>query len=530
MIIKFSTIRDSFYTPEELDRLEELQEEKKKLDIDYRREHGAEFDKFQALYNSDSPIDFSSLEGWRQSYYIRRSDLLGEAFFINKNAKERYREAKGTEGILEDIRTIVEAYTKEDYKAYLKGARDRLKAHNSGLVRISYSGLTEEETQELLEENAKDNFINLYFLLMAYVSEAFHALNKEDKEARAKAVEIIKARCIELGYKEEPLKIIKGEEASELPALPRVDFVYPTNFQQNLTKASSTIFNSKNSLEDLKQIAIDVSPNKKGLTTTYSVNVDLTAPELKGTENITEYDKSVHNMAISMAKANKGGCFTAKQLATALLYGDNPSNSRPSPQQIGAVTKSIEKQRHIDITIDWTEHAKLNNKGELPEEVTAYQRKGYMLPVEEHIFTINGKTLTGYHFIKEPPLYQYAMSVGQIGQHPAKMLNVPINLDQTKIVIRDFLLEEIAHIKKRESWNKTISVDRLLEVAGEDSQTISRKKKSALLQAVEEMLNYWAKEEKDKEGNITKESYIKGYTKNRANTTGKPLQSFTIEV
>lgn len=517
MIIDFATIRDSYYTPEESDRLDALQEEKKKLDIEYRRQHGAEFDKFLALYNSDSSIDFSSLEGWRRSYYISRADLLGEAYLIKKDAKERYREAKGVEGILEDIRTIVEAYTKEDYEVYLKGARDRLRAHNSGLVRITYTGLTEEETQAILEAYAEDNFTNLYFLLMAYVSEAFHTLDRGDTEARQRAIRIIKDRCIELGYEEEPLKVvIQGEDASELPALPRVDFVYPTNFQQNLTKASSTIFNSKNSLEDLKQIAIDVSPNKKGLTTTYSVNVDLTAPELKGTENITEYDKSVHNMAISMAKANKGGCFTAKQLATALLYGDNPSNSRPSPQQIGAVTKSIEKQRHIDITIDWTEHAKLNNKGELPEDVTAYRRKGYMLPVEEHIFTFKGKTLTGYHFIKEPPLYQYAMSVGQIGQHPVKMLNVPINLDQTKIVIRDFLLEEIAHIKKRESWNKTISVDRLLEVAGENSQTIARKKKSLLLSSVKEMLNYWKKED-----------YIKGYTEN---IKAKSIQSFTIEV
>lgn len=522
MIIDFATIRDSYYTPEESDRLDALQEEKKKLDIEYRRQYGAEFDKFLALYNSDSSIDFSSLEGWRRTYYISRADLLGEAYLIKKDAKERYREAKGTEGILEDIRTIVEAYTKEDYEAYLKGARDRLRAHNSGLVRITYTGLTEEETQAILEAYAEDNFTNLYFLLMAYVSEAFHTLDREDKEARGRAIRIIKDRCIELGYKEEPLKIIKGEEASELselPTSPKYDFIYPTDLHQNLTKASSTLFNSKNSLEDLKQIAIDITPNKKGLTTTYSVNVDLTAPELKGTENITEYDKSVHNVAVSIAEANKEGCFTAKQVATVLYHGDNPSKANPSKQQIGAVTKSIEKQSLIRLSIDWTEHIKLNNRGNLPEEVTGYISRNYMLPVKGHTFIVNGSELHGYQLIDTPPLYQYAKSVGQIGQHPVKMLNVPINLDQTKIVIRDFLLEEIAHIKKRENWNRTITVDRLLEVAGEDPQTINRIKKKRLLEAIEEMLNYWKKED-----------YIKSYTKNRANTTGKPLQSYTIEV
>ena len=100
------------------------------------------------------------------------------------------------------------------------------------------------------------------------------------------------------------------------------------------------------------------------------------------------------------------------------------------------------------------------------------------------------------------------------------MLNIPINLDQQKIVIRDFLLEEIAHIKNNpKSWNNIISVDRLLEVAGEDSQTIRKEKKKKLLDAVEEMLGYWKKQ-----------GYIKNYEQNRASTKGKPIKSFTIEV
>ena len=109
------------------------------------------------------------------------------------------------------------------------------------------------------------------------------------------------------------------------------------------------------------------------------------------------------------------------------------------------------------------------------------------------------------------------MSVGQLGQHPVNMLNLPINLDQTKIVIRDFLLGEIAHIKKNKKWNNTITVDRLLDIAGEDSKTISRIKKKKLLDAVETMLTYWKKQ-----------GAIKDYKKTRAKTTGSPLQSFTI--
>jgi len=513
MIIDFATIRNSFYTPEESDRLDEIQSEFKKLDIKYRKEHGKEFNEFQALYNSDKPIDLFSLEGWKRAYCDQKAELLGEAYLIKKEAKQRYKEARGVEGILEDIRTIVEAYTKEDFLDYIKGVKDRIKA--SKFIHIVFEGLTEEETKAILVEQSKENFSNLYFLLVAYTTEPYNALDREDTEARERATQIIKDRCIALGYKEEPIK----EDASELPTIPKYDFIYPTDLQQNLTKASSTLFNSKNSLEELRQIAIDVSPNKKGLTTTYSVNVDLTAPELKGTENVTEYDKSVHNMAVSIGRANEHGFFTAKQVATALLYGDNPSNSNPSKQQIGAVTKSIEKLSLIRLTIDWTEHIKLNNKGYLPEDASSFKVTDYMLPVRKYTATINGQKVEGYEFIdkrKYTPLNHYATSVGQIGQHPVKMLNIPINLDQTKIVIRDFLLEEIAHIKKREGWNRTISVERLLEVAGENSQTITRKKKSLLLTSVKDMLTYWKKED-----------YIKGYTEN---IKAKSIQSFTIEV
>lgn len=514
MIIDFATIRDSFYTPEESDRLDEIQSEFKKLDIKYRKEHGKEFNEFQALYNSDKPIDLFSLEGWKRAYCDQKSELLGEAFLIKKEAKQRYRDARGTEGILEDIRTIVEAYTKEDFLDYIQRAKDRLKS--SKVIHFIYEGLTEEETKAILEEQTRESFSNLYFLLVAYTVEPYNTLDREDTEARERATQIIKNRCIALGYKEEPLK-----EASELPAIPKYDFIYPTDLQQNLTKASKRIFDSSIALSELKQREIDITPNNKGGLTSFSVYVDMTAPELNGTENVTEYDKSVHNMAVSIGRVNKHGFFTARELATALIHGDNPNNNRVSAQQIGAVTKSIEKQRHIDITIDWTEHIKLNT-GNTPKDASNFKVKDYMLPVREYTATIGGKTLHGYQFIdpvKLSPLYQYATSVGQIGQHPVKMLNVPINLDQQKLVIRDFLLEEIAHIKKRESWNKTISVDKLLEVAGENIQTINRIKKKRLLDAVEEMLNYWKKE-----------AYIKGYTKNRANTTGKPLQSFTIEV
>ena len=517
-MLSFAEILAQYYKPEEEARLEELQRELNELDAKTRKEHKEEFEDFFIAYKKGQTI---LVEGWKNDYLKAWDQIHSEAKAINEAVLNRYKEEKKPEGILEDVRRIADSYEKEDFQARIKHVQTLLEAER---FNIHIKGEKEGKPYTAwLAENAEENYRNCFAWLYGDNTEVEELLDGEDLYT---AIEIFKARIDTFGYErptEGVLSSREGEKTSEpvKPTLPKCDFVYPTEFQQNLTKASKKIFDSSIALSDLRQAEIDITPNKKGGLTSFSVYVDMTTPELKGTENVTEYDKSVHNMAVSIGKVNEHGFFTARELATALIHGDNPNNNRVSSQQIGAVTKSIEKQRHIDITIDWTEHKRLNNKGNIPEDVSSFKVKDYMLPVRELTATIGGNTLHGYQFIdpvKLSPLYQYASSVGQIGQHPVKMLNVPINLDQQKLVIRDFLLEEIAHIKNSKIvWNNTIGVNRLLEVAGENSQTINRIKKKRLLDAVEEMLTYWKKED-----------YIKDFKKNKAKTTGSPLQSFTI--
>lgn len=513
-MLSFAEILAQYYKPEEEARLEELQRELNELDFKTRNEHKEEFKDF---FIADKKGQTILVESWKKDYFKAREQIHSEAKAINEAVLNRYKEEKKPEGILEDVRRIADSYEKEDFQAHIKQLQTLLEAER---FNIHIKGEKEGKPYTAwLAENAEENYRTCFAWLYGDNTVVEELLDGEDLYT---AIEIFKARIDTFGYErptEGVLSSREGEKTSEpaKPTLPKYDFVYPTEIQQNLTKASSTLFSSKNSLEDLRQIAIDVAPNKKGLTTTYSVNVDLTAPVLKGTENVTEYDKSIHNMSVSIGKANEHGFFTAKQVATALLYGDNPSNSNPSKQQIGAVTKSIEKLALIRLTIDWTEHIRLNNKGDIPEG-DSFKVTDYMLPVRKYTATIGGQKVEGYQFIDRDnytPLHQYATSVGQIGQHPVKMLNIPINLDQQKIVIRDFLLEEIAHIKNSKIvWNNTIGVNRLLEVAGEDSQTITRKKRSILLFSVKDMLNFWKKKD-----------YIKGY---KENIKAKSIQSFTI--
>lgn len=516
-MLTFGQLLDKYYTEEDAQKLGAFTVETKKLRKNFKKEHGKEFQDFITSYYSGGETVL--VEGWKKDYFTEQERINREAEAVRKAVIERYKADKTTAEILEDVRRIAESYTKEEFQEHIKLVRNMLDFERFHIKLEAPYIEDGKPFKHYLEATSEENYKNCFGWLYGVNSEIEEVL---DGEALSEAVEIFKARVDTFGYERPATGVLSWRDQTtepELPELPKVDFNYPVNIQQNLTKASSTLFNHKTSIEDLKQISLDVTPNKKGITTTYSVNVDLSAPELKGTENITEFDKSVHNIAVSIALTNKDHCFTAKQVATVLYYGNNPTKANPSKQQIGAVTKSIEKQSLIKVSVDWTQHYQLNNKGKLPEEADGYKSKNYVLPVKSHIFIINGAELEGYQLLDTPPLYAYAVSVGQLGQHPVNMLNLPINLDQTKIVLRDFLLEEIAHIKNNKGWNKTISVDKLLIIAGEDSQTITKKKRAKLLEVIEKMLIYWKKEE-----------YIKDYTLNRAETKrGKPLQSYTIE-
>ena len=501
MLDFINDILTKYYTEEELELLHRLEEE----EASYLSTMTVE-----SLFNGAN-INYKSKDP-NNSKISALIDVRAQKDALRSIVEDRYLLEKGKEGVYKDVLEIIDSINKKDFKTHNRELREGAKTY----LEKNRDNLNKEERQALessLKFYVTDNALNCESFFRFCVDYPLSVFFDEDLEEGNSPENLDYIEKINKTIADRVALWFKKPEKVEAPELPRVSFRFPSIYQQGLTKANLRLFDNRIPLSELQQIEIDVTPKKGGLTTTYSVYVDMTAPELEGTENVTEYDESVHNMAVSIASSNEYGFFTAKQLATALYYGDNPNKSKASAQQVGAVTKSIEKLRHVDITVDWTEHIKLNSKDQLPEDAS-YKVRGYMLPVEEHEVIINGQKVKGYRIIAEPPLYKYARSVGQIGATPVKMLNVPINLDQQKLVLRDFLLKEIAHIKNTKSWNRTITTDRLLGIAGEDPETITRKKKSTLLTAVKDMLEHWAKE-KDIEGytvDLAQKGTIKSFT------------------
>ena len=95
-IINLREILDSYYKPEEVERVEALERELKSLDDKYKEEHGEEFTAFYTSFFVKG--DMITSEGWRNDYLEERGALFSERKEIHNTVINRYKEEKKPEG------------------------------------------------------------------------------------------------------------------------------------------------------------------------------------------------------------------------------------------------------------------------------------------------------------------------------------------------------------------------------------------------------------------------------------------------
>lgn len=225
----------------------------------------------------------------------------------------------------------------------------------------------------------------------------------------------------------------------------------------------------------------------------------------------TEYDRSVMDAIISL-----------------WVYGDESHNITPnmvyramtnkrqteyvSPQAVGAVTKSIEKMRHIFVRIDATDECiKRGITDENGNPVDEMIIDGYLLAVEGIKLTAGGKKFPGYHIIGEPILYKYSK---MDEEHPQcitiksslldikevkgnKLTTVSLKNSDRLIVIRDYLIRRIKVMKrdrdsKKPSQSNRILFDDLYQKTGIDAGN-KKQKQNARNHAID-ALNFFKAE------------------------------------
>jgi hypothetical protein len=229
----------------------------------------------------------------------------------------------------------------------------------------------------------------------------------------------------------------------------------------------------------------------------------------------TPYDREVYDGVVTLYVA--GNNVVTPIMVYRAMNGLTESEY-VKPETLEAVTKSLDKSRYMQVTIDYTEEAKLYNK---KIQKTTYQ--GYLLASTKITVKINGQEHEAYKLLDKPILYEYAQISGQIITVPNKLLQTKGAVRGTDevIIIRGYLLRQIEWLKSdvtERSDNITYhGIYDELEVSRIILEEVPYKKKTAKVRNhVKAILDEWVE--------------LKYITKHKEYKDGKTLMGVTITI
>lgn len=267
-------------------------------------------------------------------------------------------------------------------------------------------------------------------------------------------------------------------------------YFVPDNYTQNITKTRQ-IFDPKYRLEELAQIEFDLLPNsKKVCLSNFSlmpVNTEENGVIVHGKP--TRFDEAVANAVYSIADTGQL-LYTARQVANIVYHGSNQNKSGISPNQEGAITKSINKMRNLYVTISATEYGRASDTaGNENEEGLSFT--GHMLPPDKFTHKKYGQTVDYFILDKVPPLFNYAKQYRQINSVPMKALDLPFKVTNETMLMRNYILQEIGIMKKNpRKYNHNIKIETILKYAGIKTEIISKQLRSKKVGIIEQILQH----------------------------------------
>ncbi len=246
---------------------------------------------------------------------------------------------------------------------------------------------------------------------------------------------------------------------------------------------------------------------KKTVAVTLTVNRD----GVQFPENYTRYDDCVQSAVCSLLEAGNNK-FTAEMVYRAMNGLTN--SEKISPQAVGSVTKSLDKQRNIDILIDFSEQAKAFNKNLKKSTIRAHAIECRVVEGETH----NGYKKQVYVLTAPPPIYEYSKIFNQIRTVPIELLNVKGLRNSEQItIIKNYLLTQVESMRGTSGRNKTIKYETLFSDCGLSFAPTNPAKDAKKYRGyIEKILEQW-----------TKQEYIKGYAENKK---GQKFVSVTIKL
>ena len=340
------------------------------------------------------------------------------------------------------------------------------------------------ETVELTSEYHDEIVIALRYFLR-YIENGKPAADTEN-------VEIIIKTVIDAAIKSPNIELADEVRA----ALPQLSSIIPQKHVMPNNKLANSL-----TKDIIDAGAIDLVVSGRGkteITTRCILSYEGDNVKVSGRQPCTEYDRNVADAVTSLfLYGDPSHIITPATVYRAMIH--STGTETPSPQTLGAVTRSLDKSRFVRVQIDCTQELLRRNASLNGEQITGGKVDTYLLPLEKIEVMAGGKRVTAYKIIKTPVLYDYARLTKQVLTVPAKLLDVPnaSNTEQ-RISIKGYLLRRITVMKGKTQQSNRILFEKIWDAAGKPDP--SPKEAQRIREYTFTVLDYWKKER-----------YIKGY-------------------
>ena len=242
---------------------------------------------------------------------------------------------------------------------------------------------------------------------------------------------------------------VSGFKAVAVPKVPahrlaKIDFP--------LDKVNSNVWELLEETEGQLKLKINTTPQRRGKKKTpvqvevlYSLDFSSIENNVSITRKLEPYDKRVY---LSIAAIFNDGydIMSIQQIYNGMGY-----TGRMSATDIKKINAAITKMSGARIYID-------NIAEHNAYEYDHFKYDGALLPMERiQAIAANGQPVeAAIHIFREPPMVSFARDRKQITTLDIRLLDTPLSKTNANIQLEDYLLEQIAHIKKGTIRNKML--------------------------------------------------------------------------
>lgn len=271
--------------------------------------------------------------------------------------------------------------------------------------------------------------------------------------------------------------------------------------------------------------AIDLVVSGRGkseITTRCVLSYEGENVTLSSRQPFTEYDRQVADAVTSLYEyGDESHIVTAATVYRAMVHATETET--PSPQQIGAVTRSLDKMRFVRVQIDCSEELTRRKLSLNGAQVTGGKIDTYLLALDKLEVTAGGQRVTAYKVIKTPILYDYSRLTGQVLTVPAALLDIrdksgaKVANTEKRIAIKGYLMRRISVMKGKTGNRQSnhILYESIYDEVS-DGKELSRKDQQSIRDYIGLVMDSWKRE-----------GFIKGYTEL---TSGRKKTGLEIKI